>query len=81
MIGAGGASGALPSWRVIVTWDGSREAVRAVYDAMPLIWRADNVIILSADAGKRRLRSGHHPEPEWPLTWEVTGSLPASNFR
>ena len=53
----------------------------AGYDVMALIRMADDIIILSADAGKQRLWFGHHPETEWPLTWDITGSLPASNFR
>jgi nucleotide-binding universal stress UspA family protein len=52
---------ALPPRRVIVAWDGSREAARAVHDALPLIRMADDVIILIADAGKQGLRFGHQP--------------------
>lgn len=36
--------------RVLVAWDASREATRAVNDAMPLLLAADTVTVLSVDA-------------------------------
>jgi nucleotide-binding universal stress UspA family protein len=43
---------------VLVTWDGSREAARAVHDAMPLLQTAERVSLLAVDPH----RQGHvHP--------------------
>ena len=38
--------------RVVVCWDGSRAAARAVADSLPLIARADNVQVLTVVTGK-----------------------------
>ncbi|HKZ05573.1 MAG TPA: universal stress protein [Methylomirabilota bacterium] len=35
--------------RVLVAWNGSREATRAVHDALPLLQRAERVTVLSID--------------------------------
>ena len=40
--------------RVMVAWNGSREAVRAVYDALPILERAERVIVLSVNPGEMR---------------------------
>ncbi len=40
--------------RVLVAWNGSREAVRAVYDALPILERAERVIVLSVNPGEMR---------------------------
>ncbi len=37
--------------RVLVAWNGSREATRAVHDALPLLRRAEQVTVLSIDPG------------------------------
>jgi len=37
--------------RVMVAWDGSREAMRAIHEALPLLERADEVHVLSVDTG------------------------------
>ena len=37
---------ALPPGRILVAWDGSREAARAVHDALPLLRQAEEVMIL-----------------------------------
>lgn len=43
---------------VLVAWDGSREAARAVHDAMPLLQTAERVSLLAVDSD----RQGHvHP--------------------
>lgn len=50
-----GAAG-LPPQRALIAWDGSREAARAVSDAIPLLRFAENVLILvveSRDTGDR----------------------------
>ena len=52
---------AMPPGRVIIAWDGSREAARAVHDALPLLRLADDVIILIINAGKLGVRFGQHP--------------------
>jgi nucleotide-binding universal stress UspA family protein len=36
--------------RVLVAWDGSREATRAVHDALPILVKASKVTVLSIDA-------------------------------
>nr|WP_222532949.1 universal stress protein [Azospirillum sp. 412522] len=51
----------MPPRRVLVAWDGSREAARAVHDGLPLIRTADEVIVLIADAGRRDGRFGNRP--------------------
>lgn len=38
--------------RAIVAWDGSREAARAVADAIPLLRSADNVVVFSVDSDR-----------------------------
>jgi hypothetical protein len=44
---------------VLCAWNGSREATRAIADALPLLRRADHVTILSADpAGAARREPG-----------------------
>ncbi|EWY35933.1 hypothetical protein N825_32290 [Skermanella stibiiresistens SB22] len=52
---------ALPPERVLVAWDGSREAARAVHDALPLLRLAAEVVILIVDAGKHGPRFGPQP--------------------
>ena len=52
---------ALPPRRVLVAWDGSREASRAVHDALPLLRLAAEVVILIVDAGKLGPRFGPQP--------------------
>ena len=37
----------LPPGRVLIGWNGSREAARSVHDALPLLKRAENVTVLS----------------------------------
>jgi nucleotide-binding universal stress UspA family protein len=52
---------ALPPRRVLIAWNGSREASRAVHDALPLLRRAEDVIVLIVDAGKLGVRFGPQP--------------------
>lgn len=50
------------SWvgrRVLIAWDGSREATRAVHDALPLIAGADAVTVVSAAGRESGLEEGH----------------------
>lgn len=44
--------------RILVAWNGRREAVRAVFDALPLLERASAVRIISADARTDQEGSG-----------------------
>lgn len=46
---------------VVVGWDGSREAARAMADAMPLIRKADTVHVLVINASKRGSAHGELP--------------------
>ena len=46
------ATGALCGRKVVVSWNGSAEASRAVAAAMPLITRAESVVVLRADGDK-----------------------------
>ena len=43
-------SGNLPPTRALVAWDGSREAARAAGDAVPLLQKAAEVVVLVVDA-------------------------------
>jgi nucleotide-binding universal stress UspA family protein len=52
---------ALPPVRVLVAWDGSREAARAVHDALPLLSLAEEVVVLIVDAAKVGPRFGLQP--------------------
>lgn len=51
----------LPPKTVVVAWDGSREATRAVGDAMPLLAKAKQVLVLVIDPGSLRGRVGDQP--------------------
>ncbi len=51
----------LPPARVLIAWDGSREAARAVGDAMPLLTRAESVTVLVVDPASLRGRVGDQP--------------------
>lgn len=49
---------------IVVVWNGSREAARAVADAMPLLVRADQVTVLTAALPPRRHESGKLQAPD-----------------
>lgn len=51
----------LPPKVVLIAWDGSREATRAVGDAMPLLAKASQVLVLVVDPGSLRGRVGEQP--------------------
>ncbi len=51
----------LPPKRVLIAWDGSREAARAVGDALPLMAGADAVLVLVVDPDRLRHRIGAQP--------------------
>ena len=44
--------------RVLIAWDGSREAARAVHDALPLLTRARMAAVLSVDPAGAGAESG-----------------------
>lgn len=49
--------------RALIAWDGSREAVRAVHDALPLLARADEVrIVVAKPAAERVPAEVQHPD-------------------
>lgn len=50
-----------PAGTVVVGWDGSREAARAVFDSLPILERASKVFVLSVGKGddiKEAVRNG-----------------------
>lgn len=47
-----------PAERILIGWNGSKEAARAVHDALPLLKRAQAVSILWVGAGKDDLAKG-----------------------
>ena len=51
----------LPPKRALVAWDGSREASRAVNDALPLLARTESVTILVVDPGSLKGKVGDQP--------------------
>lgn len=72
-----GGSGRLPGRRVLAAWDGSRESVRALTDALPLLRRADTVQLVSW----RELPAAESPDlprrlaalQQW-LLWQGVGA-------
>ena len=50
-----------PGKRVLVAWNGSREAMRAIHDAMPLLERAEAVEVLSVDPPRSSAGDGDVP--------------------
>lgn len=51
----------LPPARVLIAWDGSREAARAVGDAMPFLTGAKSVTVLVVDAASLKGLVGEQP--------------------
>ncbi len=52
---------AMPPKRVVIAWDASREASRAVHDALPLLRLAEDVVVLVVDAQSLGARTGRQP--------------------
>lgn len=50
-----------PAERILVAWDGSREATRAVHDALPLLTGAASVIVLCVNP--QRTAARYEAEP------------------
>lgn len=46
---------------VLVAWNGSRESVRAVNDAMPLMQHAERVVVMAVNPGGKRREHGEVP--------------------
>jgi nucleotide-binding universal stress UspA family protein len=51
----------MPPRRAMLAWDGSREAARAVHDALPLLRLAEEAIVLIVDARDLGARVGPQP--------------------
>jgi len=51
----------IPGSRVLLTWNASRESAHALREAMPLLTRADDVVVLSSepDDGNYTMANGH----------------------
>jgi nucleotide-binding universal stress UspA family protein len=58
------STGVLPPRRAMIAWDGSREAARATSDAMPLLRRAEQVLVLVLDAHHVGGHAGGQPGSE-----------------
>lgn len=58
---AGNHAATMPPKRAIVAWDGSREAARAVHDALPLLRLAEEAVVLIVDARDLGARAGQQP--------------------
>jgi nucleotide-binding universal stress UspA family protein len=54
-------TGQLPPRRALLAWDGSREAARAVGDAVPLLQRTDEAVVLIIDADRATSRFSDRP--------------------
>jgi hypothetical protein len=50
--------------RILIGWNATREAIRAVADAVPLLARADVVKVLIVDYQRQRARHGQEPGAE-----------------
>jgi nucleotide-binding universal stress UspA family protein len=50
--------------RVLVSWNQSREAARALADAMPILAKAEQVFVLTIDETDRRSRTGEDPRAD-----------------
>lgn len=59
-----GWSGVLPPRHALIAWDGSREAARAVHDALPLLRQARETTLLVVDRRDISIRPGEQPGAE-----------------
>ena len=55
--------------RIVVGWNGGREATRAITDALPLLVAAEAVHLIVAPDARIRALYGQDPAPTWPRTW------------
>ena len=58
---AGCAADAAPGRRVLVAWNGSREAARAAFDALPLLAPGAEIRVMAVDAGQVAPGGGFQP--------------------
>ena len=65
--------------RVLIGWNATREATRAVNDAMPLLTAADVVTVLTIDAREGPDAHGELPAPTSRCIWRATASRPRSS--
>ena len=67
--------------RVVIGWNASREAARAVSDAMPVLMAAEIVTVLTIDPREGPRAHGELPGADICCTWRVTGSRRKSSAR
>jgi len=58
--------------RILIGWNATREAIRAVADAVPLLARADAVEVLIVDHQRQRARHGQEPGAEIARRWRLS---------
>jgi nucleotide-binding universal stress UspA family protein len=61
LIAPPGWSGTVVGRRVVVAWDASREATRALSESQPLLARAEQVIVVTVDAKSKMFGHGDQP--------------------
>jgi nucleotide-binding universal stress UspA family protein len=64
-----------PGKRILLTWNASRESARALREAMPLLARAETVVVLSSepDSGDTSTANGHPHAQELARFLELHG--------
>ncbi len=62
-----------PGRRIMVAWDASREAARAVSDALPVLQAAELVQVLIVNPGAARTPTARSRVPTSPRIWPATG--------
>ncbi len=58
LVPAGEGAAGVQARRVVLAWNGSREAARATYDALPFLAMAEEVTVLTVDAVTNNSQSG-----------------------
>jgi nucleotide-binding universal stress UspA family protein len=61
LIAPPGWSGGDLGKRIVVAWDASREATRALSDAAPLLEGAESIVVITVDARPKLFGHGDHP--------------------
>lgn len=72
---------AKPIKRVLIAWNGSREATRATFDALPFLKAADSVEIFSVDQAESETQSSGLAGAELAATSPATASMSPSPRR